>query len=332
MKRKLFILTIAAIIVAAFVVSCSKENTFVLDEWLELSQDRTEGGSFNLMKQSIKVPGSDASVDIVFVLKGEFDMGAEDFDYDAFGYEKPMHHVIISNDFGMAVTPVTQALYEAVMDTNPVRTWAEANPALQGFLGPDKPIVWVSYDDAVEFCNRLSAKTGKHFYLPSEAQWEYAARGGHVASGRTKYCGSDIINKVGWYTDNIPLDTVEYYTEEYDEETGLVYTDTHRVSTRHIMPVRGKDCNVIDIYDMTGNVWEWCSDYFYYYSTEEQTDPIGLDTLTYHGQELHYHVYRGGAWNAKEIKCRVTYRYPHEIAPENFTCDSTIGFRVAMEL
>lgn len=333
MKRKLFIMTVAALFVGAIFGSCSKENTFVLDEWLEISQDRSEDGAFNLMKQSIKVPGSNATVDVVFILKGEFDMGAEDFDYEAFGYEKPKHHVVISKDFAMSVTPVTQELYEAVMDTNPVRTWSEINPALKGFLGPQKPIVWVSYDDAVEFCSRLSAKTGKTFYLPSEAQWEYAARGGHAAlPGRTKYCGSDNLGKVGWYIGNVPVDTIEYYVENFDDEEGTVTIDTIRTPTRHIMPVRGKDRNVLDLYDMSGNVWEWCADYFYYYTTEEQTDPIGLDTLTYHGQHLHYHVYRGGAWNSKDTKCRVTYRYPHEIAPENFTCDSTIGFRVAMEL
>jgi formylglycine-generating enzyme required for sulfatase activity len=333
MKRKLLTLTFVAVAVATFVGACSKENTFILDDWREITSDHTDGRSFNLMKQSIKVPGSDATVDVVFILKGEFDMGAEYFDPDAFSYEKPQHHVVISKDFGLAVTPVTQALYEAVMDTNPVRTWAEAHPELQGFLGADKPVVWVTYEDAVEFCNKLSAKTGKHFYLPSEAQWEYAARGGHAAlPERTKYSGSNILAKVGWYALNTPVDTIVYNTEEYDEETGMNNIITHRVPSQHIMPVRSKERNIIDVYDMSGNVWEWCADYFYYYSTETQTDPVGLDTLTYHGQQLHYHVYRGGAWNSNNIKCRLSYRYPHEIAPENFTCDSTIGFRVAMEL
>lgn len=333
MKRKLLTLTFVAVAVATFVGACSKENTFILDDWREITSDHTDGRSFNLMKQSIKVPGSAATVDVVFILKGEFDMGAEDFDYDAFGYEKPQHHVVISKDFGLAVTPVTQELYEAVMGVNPVRAKVEANPELLGFLGPDKPVVWVTYEDAVTFCNKLSAKTGKHFYLPSEAQWEYAARGGHAAlPERTKYSGSNILAKVGWYALNTPVDTIEYNTEEYDEETDMTYMVTHRVGTKHVMPVRSKDRNIIDVYDMCGNVWEWCADYFYYYTKDTQTDPIGLDTLTYHGQQLRYHVYRGGAWNSDNIKCRLTYRYPHEIAPENFTCDSTIGFRVAMEL
>ena len=333
MKRKLFILSVAALVIGALAGACSKENTFILDEWLEISQDRTDGRSFNLMKQSIKVPGSNATVDVVFILKGEFDMGAEEFDYMAYGYEKPKHHVVISKDFAMGATPVTQELYEAVMGTNPVRTKTSANPALQGFLGADKPVVWVTYEDAVEFCSRLSEKTGKHFYLPSEAQWEYAAHGGHAAlPGRTLYSGGDELDKLGWYNVNTPVENFEIYMEDFDDETGATVIDTFQVASRHIMPVGKKDRNIIDLYDMSGNVWEWCSDYFYYYTTADQTDPIGQDTLSYHGQQLHYHVYRGGAWNTNNIKCRITYRYPHEIAPENFTCDSTIGFRVAMEL
>ena len=333
MKRKLFILTVVALFIGALAGACSKENNFILDEWLEISQDRSEGSQFNLMKQSIAVPGSNATVDVVFVLQGEFDMGAEDFDYEASGYEKPKHHVIISKDFAMALTPVTQELYEAVMGFNPVRAKVEQDPSLQAFLGSQKPVVWVTYDDAVEFCDKLSAKTGKHFYLPSEAQWEYAARGGHAAlPERTKYSGGNVLDNVGWYVDNAPVDTVEYYEEYYDEESGTTIIDTIRKAYRHIMPVRSKSSNAIDIYDMCGNVWEWCADFFYYYSQEEQTDPVGLDTLSYHGHPLHYHVYRGGAWDSKDTKCRLTYRYPHEIAPENFTCDSTIGFRVAMEL
>ena len=201
----------------------------------------------------------------------------------------------------------------------------------------DKPIVWVTYEDALEFCRRLSSMTGKTFSLPTEAQWEYVARGGHAARRvQTIFAGNDRLDSVGWYQVNTPRDSVMLIDTLYDEFEDSTYYDTTIFVNKHVMPVRGKKPNVIGVYDLCGNVWEWCRDYFNYYTAADQTDPVGLDTVTVHPDGHHelYHAYirRGGSWNDDERHSRLTYRFPHEISPFNFTCDSTIGFRVVMDL
>ena len=176
--KKNSLMLIAAFALAVLFNACAKDSTYLIDEVLDVNRD-TE--AVRIMKQHIPVPGTDQTVDLIVILKGEFTMGADYFDPGAYSYEQPQHKVTISRDFAFAEVPVTQALYAAVMDTNPVQTWAESHPWLRGFLGADKPIVWVTYEDALEFCRRLSSMTGKTFSLPTEAQWEYVARGGHAA-------------------------------------------------------------------------------------------------------------------------------------------------------
>lgn len=328
--KKNSLMLIAAFALAVLFNACAKDSTYLIDEVLDVNRD-TE--AVRIMKQHIPVPGTDQTVDLIVILKGEFTMGADYFDPGAYSYEQPQHKVTISRDFAFAEVPVTQALYAAVMDTNPVQTWAESHPWLRGFIGADKPIVWVTYEDALEFCRRLSSMTGKTFSLPTEAQWEYVARGGHAARRvQTIFAGNDRLDSVGWYQVNTPRDSV--IISNYDEFDDTTYYDTLRY--KHIMPVRGKKPNVIGVYDLCGNVWEWCRDYFNYYTAADQTDPVGLDTVTVHPDGHHelYHAYirRGGSWNDDERHSRLTYRFPHEISPFNFTCDSTIGFRVVMDL
>lgn len=328
--KKNSLMLIAAFALAVLLNACAKDSTYLIDEVLDVN---TASEDVRIMKQHISVPGTDQTVDLIVVLKGEFTMGADYLDPDAYSYEHPQHKVTISKDFAFAEVPVTQALYAAVMDTNPVLTWASEHPRLSGFLGDDKPIVWVTYEDATEFCRRLSAMTGKTFSLPTEAQWEYVARGGHAARRvQTVFAGNDRLDPVGWYQVNTPRDSV--IISNYDAFDDTTYYDTVRY--RHIMPVRGKTPNVIGVYDLCGNVWEWCRDYFNYYTADDQVDPVGLDTVSIHPDGHHelYHAYirRGGSWSDDERHCRITYRYPHEISPFNFTCDSTIGFRVVMDL
>ena len=149
------------------------------------------------------------------------------------------------------------------------------------FRSYDRPVEQVSWNEALDFCTELSRLTGRHFTLPTEAQWEYAARGGHKAAN-TKYSGSSSIDKVAWYDQNA------YNKGERSPDYG-----TH--------PVGKLQPNELGVYDMSGNVWEWCYDWYGDYSSGVQTDPKGPSTGS-------YRVYRGGSWNDNARFCSVAYR------------------------
>lgn len=187
-------------------------------------------------------------------------------DYDRAAYER-VHQVTLTSDYYIGETEVTQELYRAVMGNNP-----------SGFPnGANYPVETVSYNDAMAFCQKLSEITGRTFTLPTEAQWEYAARGGHKAIGQqTVFSGSDNLDEVGWYMDNA-------------DET------THEVATRNP--------NALGVYDMTGNVWEWCRDFW-------TGDLGGLDDTDPEGPpDGAKHVDRGGSWNKVPSHCRLSFRY-----------------------
>ena len=210
----------------------------------------------------ITIPGTDVSFKMVRVKGGTFMMGANKGDRQAFDDETPAHQVTLS-DYYIGETQVTQALWQAVMGENPI-----------GFLrGPNRPVANVSWDDCQEFIKKLNSLTGKSFRLPTEAQWEFAARGGNKSKGY-KYAGGDDLDKVAWYN---------------RDSSGL----THRVAQ--------KTANELGLYDMTGNVWEWCQDWYDDYSDAPQTDPEGPETGS-------CRVCRGGSWRSYATYCRVSSR------------------------
>jgi formylglycine-generating enzyme required for sulfatase activity len=193
---------------------------------------------------------------------GTFTMGAtSEQGSDAYGDEKPAHQVTLS-PYYIGETEVTQALWEAVMGSNP-----------SYFNGARRPVEEVSWDDCQDFIRKLNQKTGQNFRLPTEAEWEYAARGGNKSRG-FKYAGSNTIGDVAWYTDN----------------SG---STTHDVKT--------KQANELGLYDMSGNVWEWCQDWKGGYSSSAQTNPTGPSSGS--GR-----VSRGGSWDSLAWGCRVSYR------------------------
>ena len=177
---------------------------------------------------------------MVKVAGGTFQMGAtSEQGSDAFDWEKPVHPVTLS-DYYIGQTEVTQELWEAVMGSNP-----------SYFTGDNRrPVEKVSWDDCQEFIEKLNRLTGKNFRLPTEAEWEYAARGGNKSRGY-KYSGSNNPDAVAWY----------YYNSG---------GKTH--------PVAQKQSNELGLYDMSGNVWEWCSDRYGDYSSNSQTNPIGASS------------------------------------------------------
>ena len=201
------------------------------------------------------------SFEMVYVEGGSFDMGATSEQVsDADSDEKPVHRVTLS-DYYIGRCEVTQELWKAVMGSNPSK-----------FKGAQKPVEQVSWNDCQNFIKKLNSLTGMTFRLPTEAEWEYAARGGNK-SRHYKYSGSDNIDDVAWYWDNCRR-------------------KTHAVGTR--------TANELGIYDMSGNVREWCSDWYGDYSAGAQTNPQGPSS----GSD---HVLRGGSWG-DHASCRVSNR------------------------
>ena len=210
------------------------------------------------------------SFTMVYVEGGTFTMGAtsEQGD-DAYDSEKPAHSVTLSSYY-IGQTEVTQELWEAVMGSNP-----------SNFKGAKRPVEQVSWNDCQEFIRKLNQKTGKNFRLPTEAEWEYAARGGS-RSQHYKYSGGNTIGDVAWYTVNC-----------YDKGSSSSDYGTHDVAS--------KRANELGLYDMSGNVYEWCSDWYGDYSSSSQTNPQGPASGS-------SRVYRGGSWFNSARYCRVSHR------------------------
>ena len=208
---------------------------------------------------------------MVRVEGGTFTMGATAEQTGAEGDEKPAHQVTLS-DYYIGETEVTQALWEAVMAETPTRrgySWS----SFRG-LGDNYPAYYISYNDVLSFISKLNSLTGRTFRMPTEAEWEYAARGGNKSKGY-RYSGGNTLDNVGWYWDNS------------DQTTHLVAQ---------------KAANELGLYDMSGNVWEWCSDWYGTYSSSSQTNPTGPST----GSSC---VARGGSsWFGSATCCRVAYR------------------------
>ena len=206
---------------------------------------------------------------MVRVQGGTFQMGAtSEQEKEAYSDEKPAHQVTLS-DYSIGETEVTQALWKAVMGTNPSK-----------FVGDNHPVEMVSWDECQSFIARLNNMTGLKFRLPTEAEWEYAARGGSKSRGY-KYAGSDNIDEVAWY----------------DSNSGQT---THDVKT--------SAANELGLYDMSGNVWEWCQDRYgskYYKECLKQSSNIQNPQGPVSGSNR---ADRGGSWGNGARNCRVANR------------------------
>ncbi len=209
------------------------------------------------------------SFDLMYVEGGEFDMGGDEYDD-----ERPIHRVKVSS-FYMGKYQVTQRLWETVMDGNP-----------SNFKGENRPVETVSWLDAQKFIKKLNKETdkptglsGQAFRLPTEAEWEYVARGGIYSQGYT-YAGSDRLKQVGWYNENSTNET---------HDVGLLLA------------------NELGIHDLSGNVYEWCEDWFdekYYKQCKKkglEEDPSGADRGV-------FRMARGGSYFDSALPCRPTHR------------------------
>ena len=187
------------------------------------------------------------------------------------------HEVTLTKDYYIGETEVTQALWQAVMGDNP-SFFAQVNGYSENL---HRPVESVSWYDCQTFISTLNELTGKAFRLPTEAEWEFAARGGNDSQGY-KYAGSNAVNLVAWYQENSC--TVGESSPDYG---------THSVAT--------KIANELGLYDMTGNVWEWCQDWHADFNAEPQIDPLGPVTGI-------YRVQRGGGWITDYVSSMIAYR------------------------
>lgn len=225
--------------------------------------------------------------DIILIRGGTFRMGTESkgswlanlFSLNSFLDEQPAHDVTLS-DFYLCKYQLTQDVWEMVMGYNPSH-----------FKGVRRPVENVSWDDCQQFLARLRGMTGQPFRLPTEAEWEYAARGGLLSRG-CQYAGSNHLDAVAWFERNSQ-------------------GQTQVVGTRQP--------NELGLYDMSGNVWEWCQDIYGSYKSKPQVNPTGRTSGM-------LRVYRGGGWNNDAGNCRVAIRNAYTSSFRN----NFLGLRLAL--
>jgi len=226
------------------------------------SEQRYDSETNTNFTNETKIALHPAEPEMVFVKGGTFMMGATPEQGDeCYTDEYPAHEVMVS-DFHIGKYEVTQAQWKAIMGNNP-----------SYFKGEELPVEKVSWDEVQVFIRKLNALTGKEYRLPTEAEWEFAARGGNKSKGY-KYSGSNNVGDVAWFEDN---------------------------SGKQTHPVGTKSPNELDIYDMSGNVWEWCSDWYGKYSSDVETNPQGPVSGS-------RRVARGGGWYYRTGRMRVSNR------------------------
>ena len=226
---------------------------------------------------------------MIWVEGGDFLMGCTSEQGNCESDEQNVRRVTVDG-FYIGMLEVTQSQWEKVVGTSIYQQKTKADYSYTYCVGPDYPMYYVSWDEAMEFCRLLSNKTGRTYTLPTEAQWEYAARGGNKNEG-AKYAGSNMIDAVAWYTDN----------------SG---------SSTHI--VGSKRANALGIYDMSGNVWEWCKDWYSNsYVSNDTNNPVGPSSGF-------NRVNRGGGWGSTASGCRVADRSYY--SPDDRR--GNLGFRV----
>ena len=225
------------------------------------------------------------SIEMVKVEAGSFMMGTprEKQPVNTFIAENPVHHVTLTNNYYLGKYEVTQELWQSVMGNNP-----------SAIKGSNMPVEHVSWKDCQDFISRLNSLTGKNFRLPTEAEWEYAARGANMTHGY-QYSGSDTLDVVAWYHGN----------------SG---GNPHVVGT--------KQPNELGIYDMSGNVWEWCQDWTSSYIGCSEKDPVGESFHTNH------HINRGGSVETVARTCRSSHR--NDCAWDSSGDPFSLGLRLAL--
>lgn len=251
--------------------------------------------------------GNGVGLDMVMIPAGSFVMGSPEEEEGSFDRERPQHTVTLPSFF-MGKYPVTQAQWRVVAELPQMNR--ELDPAPSRFKGDDRPVENVTWYDAVEFCDRLSEKTGRNYRLPSEAEWEYACRAGTTTPfhfGET--ISTDLSNYRGidWNFDD------EIYSGFYGKgERGVFREVTTPVGSFKV-------ANAFGLYDMHGNVWEWCIDHLHESYEGAPTDGSAWVT----NKDGAYRIVRGGSWYLSPKNCRSALRNWNSPADGN----DLIGFR-----
>ena len=269
-----------------------KDMAHKTNEEIERLIVECKSGTVTSLGQDFTETAYGLNMRMIYVEGGTFTMGCTSEQGGDCGSDESPNRRTTVNSFYMGMLEVTQSQWEKVMGTSVYQQRNKANPewSMRG-TGSDYPMYYVSWEEAKEFCRRLSQQTGKTYRLPTEAEWEYAARGGKKAEG-TKYSGSNYLGSVAWYSEN---------------------------SNGSTHPCGTKQANALGIYDMSGNVCEWCEDWYGSYLSYDTNNPKGATT----GQ---YRVLRGGSWYGSASYCRVADR-------SNDSPDirySSTGFRVVL--
>ena len=275
--------------------SCNKDNT--KNETINGFDINWTGDLGKKEKDAVR----DMISNMVKVEAGTFYMGAQkdsvlyhNYDEEATSLEGPVHEVTVS-EFYINKYEVTQLLWKAIMGETPNKEkdmqWED-----EFGKGDNYPAYRISYNEVETFIGKLNEYTGLHFSLPTEAQWEYAARGGKDTY-YSLYAGGGDVLEVAWI------------------KSGSIY-DINKCSE-----VGKKNANGLGLYDMSGNVWEMCQDWYYDYTEEAVTDPVGEE------YNQGYKVFRGGSWNTNAQQARVTARYKQGIHYRDYNT----GFRLVIE-
>ncbi len=261
----------SGLLVGSHKVEVKKEGYLTDSKTVTIVEGQTTSLSGALSSQSsssssslgtLVIPVNGVNIEMVKVEAGTFQMGATSEMQNPWDDEKPVHQVTLTHDYYIGKYEVTQALWQAVMGKNP-----------SSFKGDNLPVENVSWDDCQEFIKKINSLTHRTFRLPTESEWEYAARGGKKSQGY-QYSGSNNLDDVAWYESN----------------SG---SKTHAVGTK--LP------NELGLYDMSGNVWEWCQDWKGTYPSYSVTNPTGAKSGS-------YRVRRGGSWFSSPWYCRASYR------------------------
>lgn len=256
--------------------------------------------------ETITVNGT--SFNMIYVAGGTFMMGGTSEQGEAcYANELPVHQVTV-NDFSIGETEVTQGLWNAVMgeDSSQQLKWDNLHE-----LGDSYPVCRINWIEIQEFITKLNQQTGLTFRLPTEAEWEFAARGGNQ-SRHYKYSGSDSLEEVAWMWRN----SGDRYLNGTDVEWEIDEVEKNH-DRKH--PVKTKKANELGIYDMSGNVMELCADWYGKYSPEAQVEPKGPPFGT-------HRVVRGGNWFGLERYCRVSFRHFRYLDYPR----SELGFRLVL--